>query len=442
MMKSVGAKITLILILGFILIALPTKLLIEKSVILQINSKELKRQRVLQQVVTKLEKNPYDFENASRILDAHSAKSGIKFTLETMDKSIIYKSKGNLNISNSIHEMDTVKQKKKPAYIIHAYFPPEFGMGTKGETAVIFALSSVILLVSAIVSFLIYRVLSNPITKLRKALDSINYGNTIVDIPYKENDSIGLLCRNVEDMGRRLKYSEDSQNELIQAISHDLKTPLTSILGYVERLNNGRVKDEEKKFEYYSTIYRKASDLKELICELDDYSSISSTKKYNFIEINCRSFIDDMLKELETEITQHGGSLRRSIDVDANTTFLIDASRLKRVFTNIIQNSFKYAGEKCTITVSSKLEGKSILFKICDDGPGVPEDKLQRIFDRFYRLDTSRSREKGGMGLGLSICKSIVEAHEGKIYAKSNPTGGLCICFALPTNNLNVYKSQ
>ncbi len=438
MMKSVGARITLILLLGFILIALPTKLLIEKSVILQINSKELKRQRVLQQVVTKLEKNPYDFENASRILDAHSAKSSIKFTLETMDKSIIYKSKGNLNISNSIHEMDTVKQKKKPAYIIHAYFPPEFGMGTKGETAVIFALSSVILLVSAIVSFLIYRVLSNPITKLRKALDSINYGNTIVDIPYKENDSIGLLCRNVEDMGRRLKYSEDSQNELIQAISHDLKTPLTSILGYVERLNNGRVKDEEKKFEYYSTIYRKASDLKELIYELDDYSSISSTKKYNLIEINCRSFIDDMLKDLETEITQHGGSLKRSIEVDANTTFLIDASRLKRVFTNIIQNSFKYAGEKCTITVSSTLESKSILFEICDDGPGVPEDKLLRIFNRFYRLDTSRSREKGGMGLGLSICKSIVEAHEGKIYAKSNPTGGLCICFALPTNNLNV----
>lgn len=438
MMKSVGARITLILLLGFILIAIPTKLLIEKSVILQINSKELKRQRVLQQVVTKLEKNPYDFENASRILDAHSAKSGIKFTLETMDKSILYKSKGNLNISNSIHEMDTVKQKKKPAYIVHAYFPPEFGMGTKGETAVIFALSSVILLVSAIVSFLIYRVLSNPITKLRKALDSINYGNTIVDIPYKENDSIGLLCRNVEDMGRRLKYSEDSQNELIHAISHDLKTPLTSILGYIERLNNGRVKDEEKKFEYYSTIYRKANDLKELIYELDDYSSISSTKKYNLIEINCRSFIDDMLKELETEITQHGGSLIRNMDVDANTTFLIDASRLKRVFTNIIQNSFKYAGEKCNITVSSKLESKSILFKICDDGPGVPEDKLQRIFDRFYRLDTSRSREKGGMGLGLSICKSIVEAHGGTIYAKSNPTGGLCICFTLPTNNLNV----
>lgn len=145
-----------------------------------------------------------------------------------------------------------------------------------------------------------------------------------------------------------------------------------------------------------------------------------------------------MLKELETEITQHGGSLKSSIDVEANTTYLIDASRLKRVFTNIIQNSFKYAGEKCTITVSSKLESKSILFKICDDGPGVPEDKLQRIFDRFYRLDTSRSREKGGMGLGLSICKSIVEAHGGTIYAGSNPTGGLCICFTLPTNNLNV----
>lgn len=437
-MKSLNAKISAIIICGFllqiILIGSLYRLVISKQILTSVNAHENARQEILEGAVLKIEKSSSNLPAIQNTLEDYSKKYDISFQLNDRDGNTIMTVDESKGSPKRLQEMSFIKFKGKPTYILYAKYPLKLKSLPKNLAGQNYRLyfALVIILTSLVISLLIYGVFTLPVKKLRRAVDSMNYGNTIVRIPYDGDDEIGELCRKFEDMGERLKKSEDTQMEILQAISHDIKTPLTSIIGYAERLRDGRVSSQEKLHEYHDIIFRKANDVKGLLEELDEYSSLNREGKFEKTIVNAAEYFNGICSEFQSEISRLSGEINCVNQIDKGININIDGSKIKRVFWNIIENSIKYGGDNLRISISSEKKGSFVRFSICDGGPGVPEDQLQRMFDRFYRIDSSRSREKGGTGLGLSICKGIVEGHGGRIWAKNSSSGGLCIEFEIP----------
>jgi signal transduction histidine kinase len=248
------------------------------------------------------------------LLNAFSNNQDVEFAVNDLEGNVIFSNCSNVSKNNSIEEIGYARLKNKPIYEVHAYFPikaKSLARYTRlNGTRLVLIL--VVFSVSLLTSFLIYEILSVPLKKVRKAMNSIGYGNTLTSIPYYGNDELGLLCRNFEDMGKRLKKSEDEQGELIQAISHDLKTPMTSILGYMSRLIDGKVTSDEKKKEYYEIIYRKTNDLKLLLNDLEEYANLGKGMKFEKQAVDCDKFFKDMCEEMRCEVEQRGGSFKSS----------------------------------------------------------------------------------------------------------------------------------
>lgn len=440
MRKNIYQKIAVILVFGFIVQSFLVGLFYWKFmvnyIIADINMQEQDRHKIMGETSYSIQKilsssKQTDINDKIQAeLDKYSKKYNVSFNIKNMNGDIIYSSGDFRENDKALIENGPIKKGNKETYILAAYFPTTMNYLDENFKQQRFriALVSLILLITMFTLYLIYRILTKPLKKLSVAVERINYGNTEVEIPYYGKDEFGLLCRSFEDMGKRLKISEKNQQELIQAVSHDLKTPLTSILGYSKRLKEGKV--EEKKIkEYYDTIFRKAKDLQSTIEELEEYININAEDKYNLVSTNCNMFFNDICSELQKEITNSGGSMSYTTRVSDDVYINADTYKLKRVFTNIVDNSLKYAGENCFINISVCKENEKILFEISDNGIGVSNEQLSRIFDRFYRVETSRCREKGGTGLGLSICKDIIEKHGGQIGARNSSEGGLCIWF-------------
>lgn len=442
-MRSIYTKITAILMLGFVvqitIVAGLFKFILTKNIIDDINRNEQQRQAKLQLAIVNLQKMIKDNPSGvQEYLDQYAKDKNMNFIIKDMSGNTIYFTNHGNQDKREIQETGFIKIKDTPIYIVYAYFPTGINSLAKdierGQTK--YYLLLLVISVSLFVSLLIYRILALPLKKLNKAMAEVDYGNTTTVIPYYGNDEIGYLCRNFEEMGKRLQKSEKNQLELIQAISHDLKTPLTSILGYIKRLDDGKITDENKKREYYKTIYRKAMDLKGLIEELDEYSFYNVKSRYETKQINAKTFIEDICHELKQEVTQKGGRLEYINNIDGKLSLMIDEAKIKRVFSNIVENSLKYAGEKCKVTIRTSTINKNFLCEIYDNGKGVEEEKLSKIFERFYRVEESRSREMGGTGLGLAICKEIIEGHGGEINAKNMKDKGLCVYFTLPVKTM------
>lgn len=444
-MRSINAKITIILIIGLLFQVLITgtfyQLALTKKIIYEININGNTRQAMLNNVIKKIEKIGNDIPELQTYLLRYSQSNNVDFKIKDTNGNIICMTTLTNNMSKKIEDKGFVEINDKPTYVVFAYFPTKTenilysiqGNDTK------LLLAFIVAVIAIVTSFIIYWIIGAPLKKLRNAMENIDYGNTEVSVPYEANDEIGLLCRNIEEMGRRLKKSEDNQNQLIQAISHDLKTPLTSILGYVSRLSDGKVTSEEKRIGYYEIIKRKAFDLKNLIDELEDFSNLFKDAKYDMHRLNLNEFFLDMCYELENEVNRRGAEFSFTKDTKEDYSIIIDEGKIRRVFTNVVDNSLKYAGENSKISMGCSVREDFVIFEICDNGIGVPKGEFDNIFTRFYRVDTSRSREMGGTGLGLAICRDIVEAHGGKIYAKPGAAGGLCIAFSIPIT-MNMLK--
>ncbi|WML33094.1 HAMP domain-containing sensor histidine kinase [Clostridium sp. OS1-26] len=431
-MKTLYQKIGVVLTLGFILQIISFgvfyKHVVTNRVISEINYQEKKRQTVMQEAIADVQKVHKRQDKLEKSVEDISKKYKVYFIIKDENGGTIYSTKSLKNQSDSIQEQGYVKVSGKISYVIYGYFPETVinnGFQLKGQTGRIL-IATIIITVSIIILIIIYRFIADPLKKLSKAVNDIQYGNTVIEIPYYGDDELGVLCRNFEEMGKRLKKSEDNQQELIQAISHDIKTPLTSIIGYSKRLVEGKVKDD-KQIQYHNIIYNKAIELKLLLEELEDYSNINSVSKYSKEPVNCRKMFEQLNLELEEEIEGKEAQLHYLNRIDENIILNFDVKKMKRVFINLIHNSLKYAGDNCIINITGISKDTVLRFEISDNGEGVPKEHLNKIFDRFYRIDSSRSREKGGTGLGLAICKDIVENHGGQIRAENLPTKGFSI---------------
>lgn len=302
------------------------------------------------------------------------------------------------------------------------------------------AIIFILVLTSMVLTQWIHKGVFSPINRLNLAMQKIAEGNFDYILESEDDNEIGELYRNYEDMRLRLKESteeklqnEKQNRELISNITHDLKTPITAIKGYVEGIIDGVADTPERRDKYLRTIYTKANDMDRLINELTYYSSIDNNRiPYNFHRINVAEFFEDCVEDVGLDLESKDIQLNYSNLVDQETRIIADPEQLKKVINNIIGNSIKYMDKaKGVIDIRLLDEVDSIRVEIEDNGKGIAAKDLGNIFERFYRTDASRNSMKGGSGIGLSIVKKIIEDHGGYIWATSKEGEGTCLHFVI-----------
>lgn len=298
----------------------------------------------------------------------------------------------------------------------------------------------ILVLTASLLIFWIYKSIMRPLGKMEVAARRIKEGNLDFELKAESDDELGQLSMSLEDMRKRLKdnaeekVSYDKENkELISNISHDLKTPVTTIKGYAEGIIDGVADTPEKLEKYVRTIYNKANEMDLLINELTLYSRIDTNRiPYNFSILSVNEYFNDCSEELSLELEAKNVEFGYFNYVDTEVRVIADAEQIKRVIHNIINNSIKYMDKKRgKINLRVKDVGDFIQVELEDNGRGIAAKDLPNIFDRFYRTDASRNSSKGGSGIGLSIVKKIVEEHGGKIWATSRENTGTTMYFVL-----------
>ena len=301
--------------------------------------------------------------------------------------------------------------------------------------------ATIILVFTALsVGLWIYRSIAVPLVKLRKATQNIKEGNLDFVLEVEGKDEFSQLCQDFEEMRKRLKESTeekilmDKENkELISNISHDLKTPITAVKGYVEGIMDGVADTPEKMNRYVRTIYNKTNEMDHLINELTFYSKIDTNRiPYTFSKLNVEDYFSDCAEELGLEMETKGIELVYANYVEKDVQVIADGEQIRRVIHNIVSNAIKYMEKpKGIIQLRVKDVGDFIQVEIEDNGKGIAAKDLPYIFDRFYRTDVSRNSSKGGSGIGLSIVKKIMEDHGGKVWATSRLGIGTIMYFVL-----------
>lgn len=390
---------------------------------------------------------------------ASSPSLGPASKVEALDKETA--SSNELKIGSNTYRADTVNLKfadqaeGKLVYLrdsepIPMYLRPVM------FTLVLLALA----FTSAVLTYLVSRNITRPIYALKKAALEIKNGNLNFEVKPTTNDEIGELGIAFEEMRRRLKESidhslqeEENRKELISNISHDLKTPITAIKGYVEGVLDGVANTPEKKEKYYRTIYKKASDMDKLIDELFLFSMLDVRSiPFHFQSIDLQKFMSDYLEEQKFILEKQQISLEvpQSEDVDPVLMVIADREKLGRALSNIIENSIKYMdrtpAHNSKIIVQFHEMDDTVQVEIRDNGQGIDPESLPYIFDRFYRTEKSRNTQTGGSGLGLSIVKQIIEGHGGSVWAQSAVSEGTSLFFTLkkdiPENRVADYEKN
>ena len=420
----------------------------------------------------KLEKNQDFYRNAEEIKE-------IDEQLSQLSSFVIIKGNDEIFYIGNEHEEDEVLQVLPAAGIL----PPEETASlyyndikrvvkqrefvtTDGMEGTIYIVTCVSMIVSdvtsigVIISIIVVLILTGilltswlnqgiikPMISLKNAMMRIEQGDLETPATTVEKGEVGELFEGFEKMRVRLKNSEEEKirteeanKELIRNISHDLKTPITSIKGYVEGIMDGVADTPEKMEKYIKTIYNKAGDMDYLIDELTMFSKIDANQiPYQFHRMNVGDYFSDCAEEVGLDLETKGIGFSYECDCDPGVEIYADPEQLKRVINNIISNSVKYKKDgdsRITLKVSLQDE-KYVLVEIEDNGKGISGKELEKVFQRFYRTDASRNSKQGGSGIGLSIARKVVEDHEGSIWATGEEGVGLTIHFTLP-----IYKEE
>lgn len=232
-------------------------------------------------------------------------------------------------------------------------------------------------------------------------------------------DSIHMLVDSTLGAMEEERRIEQSKDELITNVSHDIRTPLTSIIGYLSLVEEGRYHSVEELTAYTHTAYEKAKQMKVLVDDLFEYTKVrQTTTPLNITDFDIVQLLEQLAADFELEASEKGMEL----SVHASPERLMmrgDPEKLVRVFNNLLTNAFKYGKDGDKVLVDVGQEGPQAKITVSNNGQPIPEKSLRHLFERFYRGEESRSQETSGTGLGLAIAKSIVELHGGTIQAKT-----------------------
>lgn len=410
-------SITIIFIINTILLCLYLTFAFNKTVAYRVNKTKTYVDKKFDIIEKKLENN---FNDIKRIANDHY----VYITLKDENNEIIFDNKKESNL---------IYEKSKMIYINDTIYM--LSVSSQLDLTLSLLISRImfielfILLVITIVSYkLISKKILIPINNLKN--DMISYKKGIMPERRDKTTTIDELQNNFIDLTVALESEKEKQNQIIASITHDIKTPLTSIMGYAKRLETVKL-SEEKKVEYIKKISSKSIRMKELISEFDDYLGCNLNSNLDKKPILIKDYILSIRKEFEEELKEKNIKLRIKNKTHSNDEIIIDEVKMKRVFSNIINNSIRYLqGDNKIIKILIEKKEENIRFEIMDNGIGVEKNIIDKIFDPLFTTDSGRKIS----GLGLSICREIIKVHQGEIKAKNNRYGGLSIIFYLPSN--------
>jgi two-component system sensor histidine kinase SaeS len=292
---------------------------------------------------------------------------------------------------------------------------------------------------SVIASLYLSKPTSRNIYEVISAVREINAGNLQANVPVTSRDEVGELAIAFKAMVQRLQESlsrernlEKPRRELIEAVSHDLRTPLSSVRLMIESINDGVVTDDATVKRYLRTIQAEIENLSQLVNDLFELSQIDAgLLKLHTDSVSLQQLIPATLEMMNAEAASHNLTLKDEIDRELPPV-TIDARRVQRVLYNLVQNAIRHTPADGSIHIEAKDAGDVVEIDVTDTGEGIPPEDLPKVFERSYRSERSRSREAGGAGLGLSIAKGIIEAHGGHIWVNSEVGRGSIFSFTLP----------
>ena len=416
-----------------------------------------------------LRENPEVLENIKYIqqMDAFMNESGTAMIIRKNDEILYYSSfLSNYDIKreNINSKINSFPSKKIIIFSENIYMEKldfRFPDDSKGEVLIISDVTATledlaqfrysvfiililffvaIVVISIINTYILSKNIVKPLTQLENAALQIRQGNYDFKINTTAKDEIGDLSRTFEETRVQLKETEkikkkyeDNRNELISNISHDLKTPITTIKGYIEGIIDGVPGSKEKKDKYLKTIYQNTVNMESLINELFLLSELELKElPLNFVPVNIKAYLSDCFEESKFYLEEKGIKLKFNANYDEREIVYADREKIKRVILNIINNAVNHkASINPTITIQLTEKKEEAQIEIRDNGPGISRESLKFIFERFYKADKARSTNSSGTGLGLYIAKKIVLNHGGNIWAKSQEGKGTSIYFTL-----------
>jgi signal transduction histidine kinase len=316
--------------------------------------------------------------------------------------------------------------KTEPPWIIQAYFPRT----EKPQLIVPRGLTIALLLVAAFTA-LITRFLTKPIRELIQGAQELSKGNFGVTVKVRSNDEISQLKKTFNQMSQRLADYHQSRKELFADISHEIRSPLARIQSDAEILID-RDMDKKEREQHLKAICEDVNGINQVIEDLSMLTKI----EFNQLQLSpqpasIQQLLTQEISKFRLQMEEKNISLKEIISPSIPLVTM-DAKRIGQVISNLLTNSLRYTLHGGTIEVGLEKSGSLARIWVKDTGPGIPQEALTRIFNRFYRVDKSRSRISGGTGLGLAIAKHFVEAHGGNIQAESELGKGTCISFTIP----------
>ena len=363
---------------------------------------------------------------------------------DLMYKMIVEDARGN-QIFTKVSEAYKEKGTQVVAEYYYQHEPPDLGgtiirfytndseiLASKGVSMIVMYIYGSVIIVGLVFLFILVRWILRPVNELAQATQEIKSGKRNVSFTYKTKDEFFQLFRSFVAMVDQLRFSDQRQQELISAIAHDFRTPLTTIKGYASYIASGRVTDLDRIQNQMKKIEQKAQDLERLLDELQDYSQLSMDQPLQIGRLHVKSFIQNISEEYGDKAKEAGLHFSTKSRVSNELFVEADEQKLRRVMQNLLNNAITYNKPAGSILLTCDQREQHVLFSVIDKGEGISQEDLAKIFTKFYRAEKSRNRNNGGTGLGLTICQSIVEQHGGQITAISELGEGSCFSFTIP----------
>jgi signal transduction histidine kinase len=298
-----------------------------------------------------------------------------------------------------------------------------------------------LVITSTVITNLLSRSITKPISELTEATEKIRSGNLTFEVLGSRYDEIDKLCTDFDNMRLTLKRANEHERQmktersmLLANISHDLKTPITSIKGYIDGIRDGVADSPEKVNRYLDTIYSKAITIDDMVNNLSTFSRLELSKlQFNFETVDFITFLKGFLDDYRLDFEKNNMALSTDFP-NVEVKVKLDTEKMSRVIANIADNAIKYRnGESGSLSVEIGISAGNVYVNFSDSGIGIDEAEIKSVFDSFYRVDTARSMNIKGSGLGLGIAKQIVEKHGGRIWLRSQGQGhGTTAVISLP----------
>jgi two-component system sensor histidine kinase BaeS len=298
------------------------------------------------------------------------------------------------------------------------------------QTQMLYIISGLILLLAAVVAFVLSRHLLAPVDKLTAGTQALMSRRFDTRITVASKDELGQLAADFNNMAQTLEKYERMRQQWISDIAHELRTPLSILRGEIEALNDG-VREVNR--DTLNSLLAEARHLGKIVNDLHELSlADTETLAIKKARVKPAAILKEILGHFRQGFAENQITIDNSLENQPPIIVTGDADRLRQLFSNLLENTLRYADTPCILKIGQECTADRLILFFEDSGPGVPEGELDRLFDRLYRVDRSRSRAQGGSGLGLSICKSIVTALGGEIRATNGVSGGLRIEIKLP----------